>query len=78
MKSVIYKEPGKWAFEDRPKPEIQHADDVLLKVLGVGICGTDLHILQIPQLHPARFSRKLAKAWRYGRSRSSSTLRKLH
>ena len=54
MKSVIYKEPGKWAFEDRPKPEIQHADDVLLKVLGVGICGTDLHILQIPQLHPAR------------------------
>ncbi len=54
MKSVIYKEPGKWAFEDRPKPAIKNPDDVLLRVLGVGICGTDLHILQIPQMHPAR------------------------
>ncbi|MGI6161500.1 MAG: zinc-dependent alcohol dehydrogenase [Christensenellales bacterium] len=54
MKAVIYKQPGIWAFEDRPVPKIQQPDDVLLKVLGVGICGTDLHILQLPQLHPAK------------------------
>lgn len=53
MKSIIFKKPGVFAFEDRPKPEIKNPDDVLLKVLGVGICGTDLHILMDPPMHPA-------------------------
>jgi threonine 3-dehydrogenase len=53
MKSVIFKKPGLWAFEERPKPEISNPDDVLLKVLGVGICGTDIHILMDPPMHPA-------------------------
>lgn len=54
MKAIIYKEPGVFAFEDRPKPEIKNPDDVQIKVLGVGICGTDLHILMVPQKHPAK------------------------
>jgi 2-desacetyl-2-hydroxyethyl bacteriochlorophyllide A dehydrogenase len=54
MKSIIYKAPGVWTFEDRPKPMLEDPDTVLLRVLGVGICGTDLHILQIPQMHPAK------------------------
>jgi threonine dehydrogenase-like Zn-dependent dehydrogenase len=53
MKAIIFKGPGKFAIEDRPKPVINSPDDVLLKVLGVGICGTDLHILMDPPLHPA-------------------------
>ena len=53
MKSIIFKRPGLYAFEERPKPEIKNSDDILLKVLGVGICGTDLHILMDPPMHPA-------------------------
>jgi threonine 3-dehydrogenase len=54
MKSIIFKGPGEFAFEDRPKPLIKNPDDVLIKVLGVGICGTDLHILRNPPMHPAK------------------------
>lgn len=54
MQSIIFKKPGVYAFEDRPKPSIKNGDDVLIKVLGVGICGTDLHVLMDPPLHPAK------------------------
>jgi threonine 3-dehydrogenase len=54
MKAVIFKRPGVFDFEDRPKPEIKGADDILIKILGVGICGTDLHILMDPPMHPAQ------------------------
>ncbi|MGI6669214.1 MAG: zinc-dependent alcohol dehydrogenase [Acetivibrionales bacterium] len=54
MKAIVFKRPGVWAFEERPKPTIKNPDDVILKVLGVGICGTDLHILMDPPLHPAQ------------------------
>jgi len=53
MKSIIFKGPGKYAYEDRPKPVLENPTDVIIKVLGVGICGTDLHILMDPPLHPA-------------------------
>jgi threonine 3-dehydrogenase len=42
---ALYKrhaEPGLW-LEDAPEPETG-ADDVLIRVLKTGICGTDLHI----------------------------------
>ena len=35
-------EPGLW-MEDAPEPEVGN-DDVLIRVLKTGICGTDLHI----------------------------------
>lgn len=54
MKAIIFKKPGVYAYEDRPKPQIKNPDDVLIKVLGVGICGTDLHVLMDPPLHPAK------------------------
>lgn len=54
MKAIIFKKPGLWVYEERSKPEIKNPDDVLLKVLGVGICGTDLHILMDPPMHPAQ------------------------
>lgn len=58
MKAIVLKATGhgkavNFAYEERPKPDIQNEDDVLLKVLGVGICGTDLHILMDPPLHPS-------------------------
>ena len=54
MRAIIFKGPGEWALEERPVPEIQNPDDVKIKVLGVGICGTDLHILMNPPMHPAK------------------------
>jgi len=53
MKAAVFKGAGKLVFEDRPKPSIQTPDEVLLKVRGIGICGTDLHILDVPPKHPA-------------------------
>ena len=52
MKSIIFKKPGVYAYEDRPVPQIKNPDDVQIKVLGVGICGTDLHVLMDPPSIP--------------------------
>lgn len=54
MNAIVFKKPGKYVYEDRPKPQIKKDDEVLIKVLGVGICGTDLHVLMDPPLHPAK------------------------
>jgi threonine 3-dehydrogenase len=54
MISAVFKGEGQLVLEDRPKPELQNDTDVLIKVTGVGICGTDLHILQVPPAHPAK------------------------
>lgn len=54
MKAIVFKRPGLYVYENRVKPEIKEPDDVLLKVLGVGICGTDLHVLMNPPKHPAK------------------------
>ena len=54
MKAIIFKKPGEFVYEDRPIPEIINPDDIRIKILGVGICGTDLHILMDPPLHPAK------------------------
>ena len=54
MKAIIFKKPGEYAYEDRPVPQVEKPDDVQIKVLGVGICGTDLHVLMDPPMHPAK------------------------
>jgi len=33
---------------------LKNDHEALIKVTGVGICGTDLHILQVPPAHPAK------------------------
>jgi threonine dehydrogenase-like Zn-dependent dehydrogenase len=41
-------------LEERPVPEIKKPDDVILEVGGVGICGSDLGMLEGPHVHPAK------------------------
>jgi threonine dehydrogenase-like Zn-dependent dehydrogenase len=53
MLAAVFKGDGVLALEQRPAPQIQDAHDVLLAIKGVGICGTDLHILEMPPRHPA-------------------------
>jgi len=42
MKALVMKNPGELVVEERPKPTPKEGE-VLLKVLRVGVCGTDLH-----------------------------------
>jgi threonine dehydrogenase-like Zn-dependent dehydrogenase len=46
MNVLAYKDIGKILFEERQVPEITSPNQVLVKVSAVGICGTDVKILQ--------------------------------
>jgi threonine dehydrogenase-like Zn-dependent dehydrogenase len=51
--AAVFEGNGKLELKERPEPKLTKENEVLLKVQGVGICGTDLHILQVPPAHPA-------------------------
>jgi (R,R)-butanediol dehydrogenase / meso-butanediol dehydrogenase / diacetyl reductase len=53
MTAAVFEREGQLAVKQVPIPQVGHDDDVLLKVAGVGICGTDVHILSVPPGHPA-------------------------
>lgn len=53
MLAAVFKGEGKLVLEDRPVPQVKGPTDVLIAVKGVGVCGTDLHILEVPPRHPA-------------------------
>lgn len=56
MKALVYHGPGKRAWEDVPRPELQDPADAIVRVTAVTICGTDLHILKgdVPEVEPGR------------------------
>lgn len=53
MMAAVFKGEGKLVLEERPIPQLKDPHDVKLAVKGVGVCGTDLHILEVPPRHPA-------------------------
>jgi (R,R)-butanediol dehydrogenase/meso-butanediol dehydrogenase/diacetyl reductase len=53
MLAAVFKGEGNLAVKQVPIPEIAQPDQVLLKIEGAGICGTDVHILETPPGHPA-------------------------
>ncbi len=46
MKALVYHGPGKYAWENKPRPTIQHSNDAVVRISTSTICGTDLHILK--------------------------------
>ena len=46
MKALVYKGPGRKAWEEVPMPTIQDNTDAIVRVDCTTICGTDLHILE--------------------------------
>ena len=44
MRAVTFQAPGKVRVEEKPDPQIDAADDALIRVEASGICGSDLHI----------------------------------
>ena len=43
MKAAVFYEPGVVKVQDWPEPEVS-GDEVLIRVMAAGVCGTDLHI----------------------------------
>jgi alcohol dehydrogenase len=56
MKALSYLGPGKFSWEDKPKPVITQGTDAIVKIHKTTICGTDLHILKgdVPSVTPGR------------------------
>src|SRR4030066_900535 len=46
MEAYVFKDVGNLVYEEKPIPHVQEPDDVLLKVKAVGICGSDLKIIE--------------------------------
>ncbi len=46
MKALVFKGVGNLVLEQRPVPCVKDPDDVLLKVVNVGICGSDVKIME--------------------------------
>jgi len=53
MLVAVFEGEGKLALKEIPVPEIKTEDEVLLEVEAASICGTDVHILEVPPGHPA-------------------------
>jgi len=56
MKALVYHGPGRHSWQDVPEPELRDADDAIVRVDAVTICGTDLHILKgdVPETEAGR------------------------
>ena len=44
MKSLVYHGPMDVRIDDKPKPQIQDKEDIILKITSTAICGSDLHL----------------------------------
>ena len=44
MRAMTYRGPYKVRVEEKPIPEIEHPNDVIVRVTRAGICGSDLHL----------------------------------
>lgn len=53
MLAAVFKGEGVLALEERPVPRLTRPDQVLLEVEAAAICGTDVHITEVPPGHPA-------------------------
>jgi L-iditol 2-dehydrogenase len=48
MMAAVFEGEGKLTLKEVPVPKIEKPDQVLLKVEAVSICGTDVHIVEVP------------------------------
>ncbi|MBI5644333.1 MAG: zinc-dependent alcohol dehydrogenase family protein [Deltaproteobacteria bacterium] len=46
MKALVYHGPGKKSWEEKERPKIIDATDVIVRITKTTICGTDLHIMK--------------------------------
>ncbi len=53
MHVPVFKGEGRLEYEDRPIPQLEQPDEVLVNIEACGICGTDLNVLAVPPAHKA-------------------------
>lgn len=53
MDAVVFESVGHAKVVKRPVPQIEHSDEVIIKVERASICGSDLHLLADPPGYPA-------------------------
>ena len=46
MHGLVYRGPGRRAWEERPRPVLREPTDAIVRLTTSTICGTDLHILK--------------------------------
>ena len=72
MKALVYHGHGQIAWEDKPRPAIQHPSDAIVRITTSTICGTDLHILKgdLPAVtdgrilgHEGRWGHRAGRTW---------------
>jgi S-(hydroxymethyl)glutathione dehydrogenase / alcohol dehydrogenase len=44
MRALVYHGPRNVQIDDKPRPTIQHPQDVILRVTSTALCGSDLHL----------------------------------
>ena len=56
MNALVYKGPGKIAWEKKPKPSLIVGTDAIVRITKTTICGTDLHIIKgdLPEVNEGR------------------------
>ncbi|UQX04722.1 alcohol dehydrogenase catalytic domain-containing protein [Streptomyces sp. RerS4] len=45
MRALVYLGPGSAELQNRPAAQLAHEDDVVVEIVGTGVCGTDRKIL---------------------------------
>ena len=53
MKAAVFVADGDLRILEVEKPEITHPNEVLIKVEGCAICGSDVSVVSVPRRHPA-------------------------
>ena len=53
MPAAVFAGVGRLEVLERPLPQLEQPDDVVLDVEACGVCGSDLQILGVPPGHPA-------------------------
>jgi (R,R)-butanediol dehydrogenase/meso-butanediol dehydrogenase/diacetyl reductase len=46
MRAIVFKDVGKLVMEEIPIPHVKDPDDVVIKIKAVGICGSDVKIVE--------------------------------
>jgi S-(hydroxymethyl)glutathione dehydrogenase / alcohol dehydrogenase len=44
MKALVYHGPRNVQIDDKPRPNIQHPQDAILRVTSTALCGSYLHL----------------------------------
>jgi S-(hydroxymethyl)glutathione dehydrogenase / alcohol dehydrogenase len=56
MKALVYHGPRDVQIDDKPRPNIQNPEDIILRITSTAICGSDLHLYHgtVPGMQPGQ------------------------